>query len=151
MIKAEDADGLLKEKVFTKLLRLSSQASHGFVLTNFPNNSAEAEQLEAFKGGINAFVHLSLPDDILVDIEENKLSCGDCGRQYYPEDIEDAEQGIKIDAFIPENGECHDCGSSNIKEGSDPIRFEKELEAYKGNKEDLLSFYDHYVSFFKIV
>ena len=43
MIKAEDADGLLKEKVFTKLLRLSSQASHGFVLTNFPNNSAEAE------------------------------------------------------------------------------------------------------------
>lgn len=73
IIKAEDEDTLLKEKVYTKLLRLSAQANHGFVLTNFPNNSAQAEQLESYKGGINAFVHVSLPDDVLVDIEENKL------------------------------------------------------------------------------
>jgi hypothetical protein len=32
---------------------------------------------------MNAFVHLSLPDEILVDIEENKLTCNDCGRVYY--------------------------------------------------------------------
>jgi len=31
-------------------------------------------------------------------------------------------------------------------EGSDPIKFEKELENYKANKEELLGFYDHYVS-----
>jgi hypothetical protein len=34
-------------------------------------------------------------------------------------------------------------------EGSDPIKFEKELESYKANKEELLGFYDHYVSSIK--
>nr|ABU80568.1 adenylate kinase [Sterkiella histriomuscorum] len=144
MIQAEDADALAKEKVYTKLLRLSAQASHGFVLTNFPNNSGQAEELESFKGGLNAFVHVSLPDDILVDIEENKLSCKDCGRFYYPEEIIDQEQGVHIESFIPEDGNCHDCGSSNISEGSDPISFERELNSYKSNKDELLGFYDHY-------
>jgi len=80
MILAGDGDGLIKEKVHTKLLRLSAQANNGFVLLNFPNDKSEAEVLESYKGGLNAFVHVSLPDDILVDIEENKLICGDCGR-----------------------------------------------------------------------
>jgi adenylate kinase family enzyme len=80
MILAGDGDALVKEKVHTKLLRLSSQANNGFVLLNFPNDRAEAETLESYKGGVNAFVHVSLPDDILVDIEENKMACGDCGR-----------------------------------------------------------------------
>jgi hypothetical protein len=43
MINAEDADGLIKERVHLKLLRLSSQTQNGFVLTDFPNNIAEAE------------------------------------------------------------------------------------------------------------
>ncbi len=75
MILAGDGDGLIREKVHTKLLRLSSQANDGFVLTNFPTDANEAESLESFKGGLNAFVHISLPDYILVDIEENKLTC----------------------------------------------------------------------------
>lgn len=80
MIEAGDSEALLKEKVYIKLLRLCSQAQDGFVLTDFPNNAAEAEMLESYRGGINAFVHVSLPDDVLVDIEENKLKCHDCGR-----------------------------------------------------------------------
>lgn len=128
-------------------MRLSSQANNGFVLTNFPNDKSEAETLEEYKGGINAFVHISLPDDILVDIEENKMTCQDCGRNYYTETIHNHEYGIHIDPFGPaKDGSCHDCGSTNISDGSDPIRFEKELENYKANKEELLSFYDHYVS-----
>lgn len=100
--------------------------------------------METFRGGLNAFIHVSLPDDILVDIEENKLTCGDCGKVYYPEGIRDDERGIRIAPFIPKDGVCGDCGSSNLNDGSDPIQFEKELEAYKANKEELLSFYDHY-------
>lgn len=115
------------------------------MLTDFPNNPAEAESLESYRGGINAFVHVSLPDDILVDIEENKHECGDCGRVYYSETIKDAEYGIYIDPFMPKDGRCVDCGSSNIHNGSDPIAFEKELEVYKNNREELLAFYDHYV------
>ena len=144
MIKAEDMEGLIREKVPLKLLRLSSQAQDGFILTDFPTNVAEAEMMETFRGGLNAFVHVSLPDDILVDIEENKLTCGDCGKVYYPEGIADPERGIRIDPFVPKDGVCGDCGSSNLNDGSDPIQFEKELEAYKANKEELLSFYDHY-------
>jgi hypothetical protein len=38
---------------------------------------------------MNAFVHLSLPDEILVDIEESKYKCADCSRMYYKNDIID--------------------------------------------------------------
>ncbi len=75
MINAGDSDALTKERVHIKLLRLSSQTQNGFVLTDFPKNIAEAESLETYRGGVNAFVHVSLPDDILVDIEENKHQC----------------------------------------------------------------------------
>jgi hypothetical protein len=94
---------------------------------------------------LHAFVHVSLPDDILVDIEENKHQCQDCGRLYYSEQIRDDEYGIFIDSFMPpKDGHCVDCGSSNITNGSDPISFERDLEAYKKSKDSLLSFYDHY-------
>jgi adenylate kinase family enzyme len=146
MIHAGDEESLLKEKVHTKLLRLTAQANHGFVLTNFPSNTPQAEELESYKGGLNAFVHVSLPDDILVDIEESKLKCLDCGRHYYKDDLVNHEEGIHIESHLPEDGHCHDCGSTNIGEGSDPISFEAELLDYKANKEELLGFYDHYVS-----
>lgn len=145
MINAGDEDALLKERVYTKLLRLIPQAQHGFVLTDFPNSVDQAETLESFRGGLNAFVHVSLPDDILVDIEENKQSCGDCGRVYYQKDIIDQEQGIRIEHFHPHtNGTCHDCGSSHFQNASDPVKFEKALEDYKSTKDELLSFYDHH-------
>lgn len=135
---------MLKERIALKLLRLSGHAQEGFVLTDFPNNAAEAEALEEFKGGINAFVHLSLPDEVLIDIEENKLKCNCCGRKYYVETIIDEERGIRIEPFAPKDGSCFDCGSTDIVEGGDPLQFEKELEQYKQSKEELLSFYDHY-------
>lgn len=136
MINAGDSDGLAKERVHVKLLRLCDQAQNGFVLTDFPRNIPEAESLETYRGGLNAFVHVSLPDDILVDIEENKHQCSDCGRQYFSETITDNEYGIHIDPFMPgKDGHCVDCGSTNIVNGSNPIIFEKELEAYKASKE----------------
>lgn len=145
MINAQDSEGLVKERVHVKLLRLCSQAQNGFVLTDFPQTVDQAESLETYKGGLNAFVHVSLPDDILVDIEENKHVCQDCGRQYFQETIEDKEYGIHIESFMPpKDGHCVDCGSSDIRLGSDPITFERELEAYKSTKEDLLGFYSHF-------
>jgi hypothetical protein len=128
MINAQDHEQLVKERVHIKLLRLCNQAQNGFILTDWPNNPGEAEVLESYKGGLNQFVHISLPDDILVDIEENKHVCGDCGRVYYSETINDEEYGIHISPFMPKDGHCVDCGSSNIQDGSDPITFEKELE-----------------------
>lgn len=145
MIQAGDEDALLKERVHTKLLRLTATASHGFVLLNFPANAAQAEELESYRGGLNSFVHLSLPDDVLVDIEESKLSCEDCGRVYYGRELQKPEEGIHIEAFIPHDGHCVDCGSKGIHEDSDPISFEQALLEYKATKEDLLGFYDHYV------
>ena len=87
---------------------------------------------------------MTLPDEILIDIEENKLKCNECGRKYYVETIVDEERGIHIEPFMPKDGHCHDCGSADIGEGGDPISFEKELEMYKASKDELLSFYDHY-------
>lgn len=146
MINAGDEEALLKERVHTKLLRLTSSAQRGFVLLGFPENSAQAEELESFRGGLNAFVHVSLPDDVLVDIEESKLECADCNRQYFGREISKPEEGIHISSFLPTDGHCVDCGSRNIHESSDPISFEQELIGYKATKENLLGFYDHYVS-----
>ena len=145
IINAGDADTMIKERVHVKLLRLCSQAQNGFVLTDFPSSAVEAETLETYKGGLNAFVHVSLPDDILVDIEENKHQCTDCGRQYYSETIHDDEYKIHIEPFMPaKDGRCVDCGSSNIVNGSDPISFERDLESYKQSRDELLGFYNHY-------
>ena len=128
MIKAKDIEGIIKERVHHKLLHVCSQTQNGFILTDFPTSIAEAESFETYKGGINAFVHLSFPDDILVDIEENKQQCNDCGRQYFSETIHDDEYGIHIEPFMPaKDGHCVDCGSSDIVDGGDPIIFEHKL------------------------
>ena len=127
MVQAGDGDALLRERIYLKLLRLCPHAQEGFILTDFPNSLAEAEVLEQYKGGMNAFVHLSLPDDILVDIEENKVSCNDCGKVYYADDIYDKKSGVHIESHLPKDGHCSDCGSENFSKSSDPQRFEEDL------------------------
>lgn len=144
MVRADDQDAILREKIPIKLLRLTAATQNGFVLTDFPNTVNQAELLEEYKGGMNAFVHLTLPDETLVDIEESKIKCNDCGRKYYKNDIIDEAHGIRIDKFMPENNTCDDCGSQNFSVGSDPVIFERQLEAYKAQKGDLLAFYNHF-------
>ena len=85
---------------------------------------------------------MSLPDEILVDIEETKVCCQDCTKTYYKDDVISEEHGVRIEAHIPEDGHCFDCGSTNLAPGSDPMRFERELEIYSSKKEGLLSFYN---------
>jgi len=65
-----DKDQLLKDKVALKILRLTNTGRDGFILSDYPSNLGEAELLEEFRGGMNSFVHLSLPDDVMVKIEE---------------------------------------------------------------------------------
>lgn len=101
MVLADDHDALHIEKIPIKLLRLSAEAQEGFILTDFPRNIRQAEQLEEYKGGMNAFVHLTLPDEILVDIEESKCKCAECNRLYYKNDIISEAQGIRIEKFMP--------------------------------------------------
>ena len=93
---------------------------------------------------MNSFVHLTLPDEILVDIEESKHKCTGCDRCYYKNDIIDAAQGIRIEKFMPKDGSCDDCGSSTFISGSDPINFEKNLEKYKERRNELLAFYNNF-------
>lgn len=78
----------MKDRVALKMLRLNNTGRDGFILTDFPTRRAEAEILEEYRGGMNSFVHLSLPDDVQAAIEETKIICSDCGRNYYPETIE---------------------------------------------------------------
>ena len=92
MLDAGDQDQLLKDRVALKMLRVTNTSRDGFILTDFPRERREAEILEEYRGGINSFVHLSLPDDVQVAIEETKVSCNDCGRNYYPESIVNEEQ-----------------------------------------------------------
>lgn len=144
MLREEDHEAILKEQIPLKLLRLMPEAQDGFVLSDFPRNVKEAELMEQFRGGMNAFVHVSLPDEVLVDIEESKVKCTDCGKVYYKQQIISDEHGVRIEGFMPEDGHCDDCGSTNFEVGSDPADFEEKLNEYKQQKEELLAFYNHY-------
>lgn len=103
----------------------------------------QAEVLEEFRGGINSFVHVSLPDEILVEIEENTFICQDCGHKYLGEDVIDNERKIFIPKYMPLDGHCNECGSSHITHDADPSSFESKLESYKRTKDEILGFYDH--------
>lgn len=143
IIDAGDKDAMVKNKLPIKLLRLTASAKQGFILTDFPKEVAEAEMLEEYRGGINSFVHISLPDEIIVAIEATKLVCGDCGRTYYTETYVNKEHGVHIDEFLPLDGHCFDCGSRNIIRPASTGSFEDALSEYKKNKEELLGFYEH--------
>ncbi len=101
MVNAGDLDAIHKEKIPLKLLRLHPTGQQGFILTDFPKILAQAEQLEEYKGGLNAFVHVTLPDEILVDIEESKHKCAGCHKCYYKNDVIDTAQGIRIEKHMP--------------------------------------------------
>ena len=142
MLQENDHQAILEERVPLKLLRLEPAAQEGFILTDYPNCLAAAEMLEEYKGGLNSFVHLSLPDEVLVDIEETKVVCPVSGRVYYKNDVINEEHGVRIDKFVPEDGHDYDSGSTNFEPGSDPAKFEKELEEYHSTKADMLAFYN---------
>jgi|Transcript_45396 adenylate kinase family enzyme len=142
LVREGDQEQLIREKVPLKLLRLTPAAQDGMVLIDFPYEPAEAELLEEYRGGLNAFVHVSLPDEVLVDIEETKIVCADCSKTYYKDDVRSDEHGVRIDKHLPEDGFCYDCGSTNLVAGSDPMRFERDLEIYQSKKDNLLSFYN---------
>lgn len=144
MVNANDHDGIQKEKIALKLLRLTDSTQDGFILTDFPSNVAQAELLEEYKGGLNAFVHLTLPDEILVDIEEAKHRCSHCARTYYKDTIVSEEHGVRIEKFMPSDGTCDDCGSQQFESGSDPVAFEQQLTVYQKQRDELLDFYNHY-------
>ena len=77
----------------------------------------------------------------MVLIEETKLGCNNCGREYYPKDIRNEEQGIYIDKFVPKDGHCFDCGSRDIVRSGNAADFEQKMSAYKQSKDDILGFY----------
>ena len=64
IIDSGDKDALTNEKIPLKLLRLSAETQRGFILMDFPSDIQQAEMLEEYRGGLNAFVHLSLPFDV---------------------------------------------------------------------------------------
>lgn len=144
LVREGDRKALIDEKIPIKLLRLTPAAQEGMVLVDFPYQIDEAELLEEYRGGLNCFVHVSLPDEILVDIEETKVVCQDCTKTYYKSDVISTEHGVRIEKHIPEDGFCFDCGSTNLLPGSDPMRFERELEVYASKKEELLAFYNQF-------
>ena len=126
-----------------KLLRLTNTGRDGFILADFPRSVPEAELLEEFRGGVNSFVHVSLPDDVMVAIEETKVRCVHCGRMYCNETITSEEHGIRIDSFVPSDGHCYDCGSREFEAAGNTPEFERVLKGYKEQKDELLGFYDH--------
>ena len=115
---------------------MSPAAQEGFVLVDYPNEQYEAELLEEYRGGLNAFVHISLPDEVLVDIEESKIICEETSRIFYKDDVISEEHGVRIEKHAPEENHYYP--------GSDPVKFERELEAYHSMKGNLLSFYNQF-------
>ena len=144
ILDAGDLDAISKERIATKLMRLSPACQDGFILSDFPKSLADAEELEEFKGGLNAFVHFTLPLEVLVNIEEVRHVCDHCEKVYYSEDILSEKNNVRIEKFMPKDGICGDCGSTQFHKGHDPVAFEDSLERYESTKGEVLDFYNHY-------
>jgi adenylate kinase family enzyme len=143
LLENQDLDAITREKIGAKLLRINEYAQEGFILNDFPNSIADAESLEELDGGMNAFVHLSMPDKFLAQIESSKYQCNDCDAIYWKDDVFDEDTGVSQASNFPEDGFCNDCGSVHIKPAIDPETFESKLQAYHEKKDELLEFYNY--------
>ena len=103
-------------------------------------------------GGMNAFMHLSMPEVFLAQLESSKYECEDCHAVYYREDIYNNETGNTQSANYPQDGFCNDCGSVHIKPTTDIEKFKNNLclylmnynlQDYKDKKDNILEFYNH--------
>lgn len=137
-----NSEMLRKEKVPLKLLRLAPDAQEGFIMSDYPRDIGTAELMEEYKGGLNAFVHLSLPESVLINIENVRFNCEDCGRNYYVQDVSSPDDGIYINSYMPEDGHCDDCGSTNISKIQSSDDFMRQLEDYLEKKDEILGFYE---------
>ena len=61
------------------------------------------------------------------------MVCQNCGREYHPQTIINDAEGIRIENFIPEDGHCFDCGSTDIAEAEDDRDFKEALDRYTAN------------------
>ena len=77
ILDSGDKDIISKEKLGLKLLRISEYTQEGFILNDFPSSVADAESLEEMDGGINAFLHINMPELFLAQLESNKYQCED--------------------------------------------------------------------------
>ena len=110
------------------------------MLVDFPKELADAEMLEQYRGGMNAFVHVSQADEV----ENYKLTCKDCGKYFFSEPVVIPEKGVYIETSMPENCFCVEGDLSNLEKKVDSVSFERKLEEYQKQKETLLPFYEHY-------
>eukprot|EP00352_Strombidinopsis_acuminata_P007515 CAMPEP_0176378028 /NCGR_PEP_ID=MMETSP0126-20121128/29322_1 /TAXON_ID=141414 ORGANISM="Strombidinopsis acuminatum, Strain SPMC142" /NCGR_SAMPLE_ID=MMETSP0126 /ASSEMBLY_ACC=CAM_ASM_000229 /LENGTH=181 /DNA_ID=CAMNT_0017740143 /DNA_START=118 /DNA_END=663 /DNA_ORIENTATION=- len=129
MIEAGDEDALVREKVPLKLLRLTETAQEGFLLMDFPQTINHATMLEEYKGGMNAFVHVDVDDKTLLDINANRVVCAHCNRNYLKNDIVDAQNNVYLSAFMPEDGKCYDCGSTDLRVQDSQSSVENQMNA----------------------
>ena len=77
ILDSGDKDTIQKEKLGLKLLRISEYAQEGFILSDFPNSIPDAESLEEMDGGMNAFLHVNMPELLLAQMESVKYQCED--------------------------------------------------------------------------
>lgn len=105
--------------------------------------------LEEYRGGLNAFVHLSLPYEVQAQVEAAKITCDGCGKAYYKEDIVNHESEVYIEKFVPSEHGCDECGSKkfdtkNWDDEDTNAEFVNRQVNYEAIKSDLLSFYNHH-------
>ena len=143
ILQSEDKELISKEKLGVKLLRVNEYAQDGFILHGFPDSIKDAESLEELDGGMNAFVHINMPELFLAKIESTKYEWEDCGAIYWRDDVVDEETGTVQKSNYPDDGFCSDCGSIHIKPATDPDTFEKNFQTYLDKKDELLEFYNY--------
>ena len=70
-----DMKAIDRERIMLKLMNLAPDCQEGFIINDYPNSLRSAEVMEEYKGGLNAFVHLTLPDSIIQQVENSRFQC----------------------------------------------------------------------------
>ena len=81
-------------------------------MTDFPETLKQAENMEMYKGGLNGAIHLDMSLSLQDQILQSTHACDDCGREYLIEAVQEEKTRTLINKFMPEDGDCFDCGSN---------------------------------------
>ncbi len=138
--KYMNAGTLVPDEITCKLIenRLNEEdVEKGFILDGFPRNVEQADKLQeilAKKGKeINIVVHLSLPDDEIIDRISKRRTCPnpECREIYNLEFRPPKEEGI-----------CDLCGSKLIIRSDDNEEtVRKRLKTFHETSEELIEYY----------
>lgn len=141
---------LIDQRIPLKLLMLHPYTQQGFLLTDFPNNTEEAEMLEEMHGGMNGLLHIWLEKDWLARRYRSRYVDPRTKEEFFmesviePADSEFAplreEEYVRLEKKLP----VDENSAQKMRRANNELEFERKYENYLLRLSKIEPFYKEY-------